>query len=66
MPSIKVKEVAYPTLQCPDLDIQEQFLIYFGMISIHASGDGDPKNPELGPSQWGDPISATFGNKEGV
>ena len=33
---------------------------------IDASGDGDPKNPELGPSQWGDPISATFGNKEGV
>ena len=31
MPLIKVTDVAYPTLQCPDLDIQEQFLVDFGI-----------------------------------
>ena len=39
MSGIKVKEVAYPTLQCPDLDIQEQFLIHFGMHTVQKTED---------------------------
>jgi hypothetical protein len=39
MPLIKVTDVAYPTLQCPDLDIQEQFLIHFGMHTVSKSDD---------------------------
>ena len=39
MPIIKVTDVAYPTLQCPDLDIQEQFLIHFGMHTVSKSDD---------------------------
>ena len=31
MPIIKVDDVAYPTLQVPDLDLQEKFLINFGL-----------------------------------
>ena len=33
-PIIKVQDVQYCTLQCPDLDIQEQFLIHFGMHTV--------------------------------
>ena len=39
MSGIKVKEVAYPTLQCPDLDIQELFLIHFGMHTVQKTED---------------------------
>ena len=39
MPLIKVTDVAYPTLQCPDLDIQEQFLVDFGMHTVSKSDD---------------------------
>lgn len=33
-PIIKAVDVQYCTLQCPDLDIQEQFLIHFGMHTV--------------------------------
>ena len=33
-PVIKAIDVQYCTLQCPDLDIQEQFLIHFGMHTV--------------------------------
>ena len=33
-PIIKASDVQYCTLQCPDLDIQEQFLIHFGMHTV--------------------------------
>ena len=39
MPIIKVKEVSYPILQCPDLDIQERFLIHFGMHTVQKTED---------------------------
>ena len=34
MPIIKVDDVAYPTLQVPDLGVQEKFLIDFGMKRV--------------------------------
>ena len=33
-PIIKAVDVQYCTLQCPDLDVQEQFLIHFGMHTV--------------------------------
>ena len=39
MAIIKATDVAYPTLQCPDLDIQEQFLIHFGMHTVLKTDD---------------------------
>lgn len=33
---------------------------------VNISEDGDPDNPEVGPSQWGFSLPPTFGNKEGV
>ena len=38
-PIIKAIDVQYCTLQCPDLDIQEQFLIHFGMHTVEKSKD---------------------------
>ena len=38
-PIIKAIDVQYCTLQCPDLDIQEQFLIHFGMHTVEKSED---------------------------
>ena len=39
MPIIKAQDVQYCTLQCPDLDIQEQFLIHFGMHTVEKTED---------------------------
>ena len=39
MPVIKAVGVQYCTLQCPDLDIQEQFLIHFGMHTVEKTDD---------------------------
>ena len=39
MPVIKATAVQYCTLQCPDLDIQEQFLIHFGMHTVEKTDD---------------------------
>lgn len=39
MAIIKATDVAYPTLQCPDLDIQEQFLVHFGMHTVLKTDD---------------------------
>ena len=39
MPVIKAIGVQYCTLQCPDLDIQEQFLIHFGMHTVEKTDD---------------------------
>ena len=39
MPIIKAQDVQYCTLQCPDLDIQEQFLIHFGMHTVKKTED---------------------------
>ena len=38
-PIIKAKDVQYCTLQCPDLDVQEQFLIHFGMHTVEKTDD---------------------------
>ena len=38
-PIIKAIDVQYCKLQCPDLDIQEQFLIHFGMHTVEKSED---------------------------
>ena len=38
-PIIKVDDVAYPTLQVPDLDLQEKFLIDFGMRRAERTDD---------------------------
>ena len=38
-PIIKAVDVQYCTLQCPDLDIQEQFLIHFGMHTVEKNED---------------------------
>ena len=38
-PIIKAIDVQYCTLQCPDLDIQEQFLIHFGMHTVEKTED---------------------------
>ncbi|MDC3011906.1 VOC family protein [SAR86 cluster bacterium] len=38
-PIIKVQDVQYCTLQCPDLDIQEQFLIHFGMHTVEKTDE---------------------------
>ncbi len=38
-PIIKAIDVQYCTLQCPDLDIQEQFLIHFGMHTVEKNED---------------------------
>jgi|TARA_A200000113_G_scaffold224867_2_gene243903 hypothetical protein len=50
MPIIKAQDVQYCTLQCPDLDIQEQFLIHFGMHTVEKTEDmllmkGDGNQP---------------------
>ena len=50
MPVIKAQDVQYCTLQCPDLDIQEQFLIHFGMHTVEKTEDmllmkGDGNQP---------------------
>ena len=39
MPIIKVDDVAYPTLQVPDLDLQEKFLINFGLHRLERTED---------------------------
>ena len=49
-PIIKAVDVQYCTLQCPDLDIQEQFLIHFGMHTVSKTEEmllmkGDGKQP---------------------
>ena len=51
-PIIKAIDVQYCTLQCPDLDIQEQFLIHFGMHTVEKTEDmllmkGDGTQPLL-------------------
>ena len=38
-PIIKADDVAYPILQVPDLDVQEQFLIHFGLYVAARSDD---------------------------
>ena len=38
-PVIKVDDVAYCTLQVPDLDLQEKFLIDFGMTRVARTED---------------------------
>ena len=38
-PTIKVDDVAFPTLQVPDLALQEQFLIHFGMTRVALKED---------------------------
>ncbi len=38
-PIIKADNVAYPTLQVPDLDLQEKFLIHFGMHRVERTED---------------------------
>jgi catechol 2,3-dioxygenase-like lactoylglutathione lyase family enzyme len=38
-PVIKVDDVAFPTLQVPDLDLQEKFLIDFGMTRVARTED---------------------------
>ena len=38
-PINKVQDVQYCTLQCPDLDIQEQFLIHFGMHTVEKTDE---------------------------
>ena len=47
---IKVIDVQYCTLQCPDLNIQEQFLIHFGMHTVEKTDEmllmkGDGNQP---------------------
>jgi len=49
-PIIKAVDVQYCTLQCPDLDIQEQFLIHFGMHTVSKTDEmllmkGDGNQP---------------------
>ena len=39
MSIIKVDDVAYPTLQIPDLDLQEKFLIDFGLHKLERTDD---------------------------
>ena len=39
MPIIKVDDVAYPTLQVPDLDLQEKFLVDFGLHKLERTED---------------------------
>ena len=39
MPIIKAIGVQYCTLQCPDLDVQEQFLKHFGMHTVEKTED---------------------------
>ena len=50
-PIIKAVDVQYCTLQCPDLDIQEQFLIHFGMHTVEKNEDilkhVSDNNPDL-------------------
>ena len=38
-PIIKADSLAYPMLQVPDLDIQEQFLVHFGMYVVEKTDD---------------------------
>ena len=38
-PIIKADSVVYPTLQVPDLDVQEQFLVHFGMHLVEKTDD---------------------------
>ena len=38
-PIIKASDVQYCTLQCPDLDVQEQFLIHFGMHTVEKTDE---------------------------
>ena len=50
MPVIKAIGVQYCTLQCPDLDIQEQFLLHFGMHTVEKTDEmllmkGDGNQP---------------------
>jgi hypothetical protein len=39
IPIIKVRDVAFPRLQAPDLDRMESFLIDFGMVRAHRTED---------------------------
>ena len=36
---IKVDDMAFPTLQVPDLDLQEKFLIDFGLTRVARTDD---------------------------
>lgn len=38
-PIIKVDDVAFPTLQVPNLDLQEKFLVEFGMTRVQRTDD---------------------------
>ena len=38
-PVIKVDDMAFPTLQVPDLDLQEKFLIDFGLTRVARTDD---------------------------
>ena len=67
MPIIKAIGVQYCTLQCPDLDIQEQFLIHFGMHTVEKTSDtlimrGDGPEPFLEVTKKGEKkfLGATF------
>ncbi len=66
-PIIKAKDVQYCTLQCPDLDVQEQFLIHFGMHTVEKTDDlllmrGEGPQPFIEKCVKGDKkfVSATF------
>ena len=66
-PIIKAKDVQYCTLQCPDLDVQEQFLIHFGMHTVEKTEDlllmrGEGPQPFIEKCVKGDKkfVSATF------
>ena len=66
-PVIKAKDVQYCTLQCPDLDVQEQFLIHFGMHTVEKTEDlllmrGEGPQPFIEKCVKGDKkfVSATF------
>lgn len=67
MPIMKAIGVQYCTLQCPDLDIQEQFLIHFGMHTVEKTEDtlimrGDGSEPFLEVTKKGEKkfLGATF------
>ena len=59
MSIIKVDDVAYPTLQIPDLDLQEKFLIDFGLHKLERTDDklymcGEGTQQYIHVSQKGD------------
>ena len=67
MPIIKAIGVQYCTLQCPDLDVQEQFLKHFGMHTVEKTEDtlimrGDGPQPFIEVCKKGDKkfLGATY------